>query len=183
MALAATALTPLHAATITAQKDGCNPKDCYTISITGEIKLDDIKKFDDIIKKNDIKNALVSLNSDGGLVLPGLVIGFTIHDHKFSTYVLDEAYCVSMCAAMWIAGDTKYVSTTGHVGFHQPYSKDRKGRMHADPQTIAVMKTYYAKVGVPKPASDSVHLSRGMPRATRRCGFDDCAGTPTASKR
>ena len=90
----------------------------------------------------------------GGSLVSGMFIGFMINNLKFSTYVADETYCVSSCAAMWIAGSTKYASTSSSIGFHQPYYKDRKGKVQTDPKVVKAMRDYYQMVGVPKPAAD-----------------------------
>jgi hypothetical protein len=146
--------TAAHAADITIKKDGCNPVGCYNINITGEIKIEDAKRFEAVVKANDIKTAAVYLDSPGGNVLGGLIIGLSIHTHKFTTVVDYNGRCVSICASMWMAGDKKIVVTNAKIGFHQPYVLDRRGRPHVLPQAVALMKQYYARVGVPKPAAD-----------------------------
>jgi ATP-dependent protease ClpP protease subunit len=154
-ALALLMTVTANAATITANpRNGCDVEGCYDMHIDGIIQLEDSKKFDDVIKRNNIKAGVVILNSDGGNMLAGMLIGVAVHDHKFMTYVPQNTFCASMCASIWIAGDKKFVADTGHVGFHQPYSKDRRGHMHVDPRAVAFQKEYYAKIGVPKPAAD-----------------------------
>lgn len=143
-----------QAANITAIKDECTPKDCFHIKIEGDIQLEDSKKFDDIIARNNIKVATVSLNSNGGNLLGGLFIGFAIKDHGFSTSVPDDGACLSVCASIWTAGKIKYTSPTAHIGFHQPYGVDRHGRKVVDPKVVAFVKKYYAEIGIPKPAAD-----------------------------
>jgi hypothetical protein len=156
--LATTALvlaaTTAQAATITAKRDGCTPKDCYAINISGEIKPQDFMTFEALVKKNDIKVAAVYLDSDGGALVSGLIIGLMVHKFGFATVVDHDAFCISACASIWIAGAKRYVAPTAKIGFHQPWFKDKRGHMHVDPRAIALMKEYYAKVGVPKPAAD-----------------------------
>jgi hypothetical protein len=157
--LATTALTAAlvgqaQAATITFEKDGCNPKDCYKITIDGKIEQDDFLKFEKIVKANDIKLAAVFLNSPGGNLISGVIMGLMIHKLGFYTVVDYEDYCVSVCASIWIAGAKRYVVSNAKIGFHQPYFKDGRGHIHKDPKAVAMMKDYYAKVGVPKPAAD-----------------------------
>jgi hypothetical protein len=155
-ALSALAITTgaAQAATITAEKDACTPKDCYVVRVEGEIKLNDEKRFESVIKANDIKVAVVYLNSPGGNLLAGMLMGLSIHEHNFATMVYYDNRCVSVCASMWIAGSTKYVTPTSNIGFHQPYVVDRRGRKHVMPVGVAFMKKYYAEIGVPKPAAD-----------------------------
>jgi hypothetical protein len=155
-ALSALAITTgaAHAANITAERDGCTPKDCYVIKVDGEIKLNDEKKFDAVIKANNIKVAVVYLDSPGGNMLAGLLMGLSIHEHNFATMVYYDTHCVSMCSAMWMAGGKRYATPTSKIGFHQVYTLDRRGRMHSDAMGTAMMKKYYAEIGVPKPAAD-----------------------------
>jgi hypothetical protein len=151
------AATTAQAATITAEKMECSDiKDCYAIRVTGKIEQDDFLKFEKVIKDHNIKTGAgaVYLDSPGGLLVSGLIMGFIVHKYEFATVVGHDAYCISVCASLWLAGKQKFVSQTGHVGFHQPYYKDRRGNPHADPKSIALMKEYYAKIGVPKPAAD-----------------------------
>ena len=42
----------------------------------------------------------------------------------------------------------------GKVGFHQPYHKDKHGNMRVNPQMISLIKEYYFKLGLSKPAVD-----------------------------
>jgi hypothetical protein len=154
-ALAVIATTPsAHAAKITTAHNECTPKpECLSIHIDGIITIDDFKTFETIAKA-DKAETVVYLNSDGGNMLGGLLIGMSVKEHGFATYVPADTYCMSMCAAIWIAGKDKYVAPTGKVGFHQPYSEDRRGRKHVDARAVAFMRDYYLKVGVPKPAAD-----------------------------
>jgi hypothetical protein len=153
-ALTAALLGQVQAATITFEKDGCNPKDCYAINIRGKIEEQDFMSFDAVVKKNNIKTAAVYLDSNGGNLISGIIIGLMIHKLGFATVVDHDAYCVSACASIWIAGAKRFVAPTANIGFHQPYYKDRRGNFHVDPKAVALMKDYYAKVGVPKPAAD-----------------------------
>jgi hypothetical protein len=154
-ALAVIAATPsAHAAKITTAHNECTPKpECLSIHIDGIITIDDFKTFETIAKA-DKAVTVVYLNSDGGNMLGGLLIGMSVKEHNFATYVPADTYCMSMCAAIWIAGKDKYMAPTARVGFHQPYSEDRRGRKHVDARAVNFMREYYLKVGVPKPAAD-----------------------------
>jgi hypothetical protein len=148
-----------HAADITAKKKegGCEKiKDCYSIDVKGEIKQDDFVKFDSLVKKNGIKDgaAAVYLDSPGGNLLSGMIMGLVIHKLGFATVVEQDKHCVSVCASMWVAGKQKFVASTAKIGFHQPYTLDRRGQPHRDPQGVSIMKKYYAEIGISKPAAD-----------------------------
>jgi hypothetical protein len=151
---AAAFATASQAATITTQKDGCEPKGCYNIVVEGNIEFDDWKKFDAVIKSNDIKVATVTLNSEGGNLIGGVLIGLNIKDHGFNTFVPDNGTCASVCASIWLAGLKKFTSPSANIGFHQPYSKDKRGRVHVDAKVTAFIKSYYNSIGVSKAAAD-----------------------------
>lgn len=88
-------------------KDGCHDtsgRPCYLIHIKGEIQLEDWKQFQDVVRRDNISNALVVLDSYGGNVLGGMSIGLTIRDREFDTYVGKGATCASMCGGIWLAG-------------------------------------------------------------------------------
>jgi hypothetical protein len=146
--------TAAPAATITIKKDGCKPEGCYNINIEGKIEFEDAKKFESLVKANNIKLATVYLDSPGGNLIGGLVMGLSIHGHGFTTVVDYESRCVSVCASMWLAGTKRIVVSNANIGFHQPYFLDRRGRIHKNPQAVSLMKQYYAEIGVPKPAAD-----------------------------
>jgi hypothetical protein len=146
--------TSAHAASITVERDGCNPRDCYRINIKGDIKLEDFPQFEKIIGDYKIKNALVYLDSNGGNMVGGLLMGYSIKEHGFSTYVHKDTVCVSVCAAMWMAGYEKYYHATAAIGFHSPFSYGRNGRKVVNREAVNIVKQYYARVGVPKQAID-----------------------------
>jgi hypothetical protein len=152
----------VQAATITVEKDGCtnpskeNEYPCWLFTVQGEIKQDDWKVFDNLIKKNDVHVGAVMLDSPGGALMSGLAIGVTIHDASFSTLVPEDGRCVSVCAAMWLAGAKRYITSTSKVGFHQAYLKDpRTGRIYLDPKANAFVRAVYVKkFGISLPAAD-----------------------------
>jgi len=169
---------PAGAAEIWSVKDGCHDtsgRPCYVIHIKGEIQLEDWKQFQDVVRRDNISNALVVLDSSGGNVLGGMSIGLTIRDREFDTYVGKGATCASMCGGIWLAGHTRYAFPNSRIGFHQPSIKDKRGNKRTDPRMVSFMKDYYFKVGASKEAASFLtaahademywlnsHLARGL---------------------
>jgi hypothetical protein len=92
------------------------------ISIIGEITSEDGTKFAQVIGTNHITNAVVLLDSPGGLVEPGLEIARMIKDKRFGTYVQSGDKCYSMCSIIWLSGSTRFVGRASVVGFHGVYT-------------------------------------------------------------
>lgn len=59
----------------------------------------------------------VILNSYGGQIYEGRGLSKLFIELQLDTYVYDE--CSSACATAFIGGKTRYLSTTGKLGFHQ----------------------------------------------------------------
>jgi ATP-dependent protease ClpP protease subunit len=92
------------------------------ISLTGDIAREDYLRFQSAIAPIE-GNGLVLLNSEGGNAVASFAIGAMIRDKGYNTIVYDM--CSSGCAAIWLAGKTRYLGVGAHVGFHGAY----------DPQT------------------------------------------------
>ncbi len=109
-------------------------KNFWIISIDGEIVFNDDLKFKQLVAKNKISNAAVFLASPGGNMLAGLDIGFQIHNYGFRTWVPDGLYCQSICAVIWMGGDTRYSSSSSHIGFHSvaTYKLNKDGTIARD---------------------------------------------------
>jgi len=96
---------------------GKNGTEVHGISITGKIVTGDADKFERLA--NSFQGmAIVGLESPGGIVVEGLIMGELIHKKGFATGVPDNATCASTCGLIWIAGSRRFLSTTSRVGFH-----------------------------------------------------------------
>lgn len=147
--------TPSHAAIIWAASEPCPDWKgvCRVIHIEGEVLLNDWKLFEQASSGNTAFPTVVQLDSPGGNVFSGLMIGRRIQYGNYSTYVVNTD-CASICAAIWVAGKTRYVGPKSRVGFHQVYWQDSRGRIVRDQITNQLVKEYYLEIGVPKPAAD-----------------------------
>jgi len=155
-AVAATiATTPAHAAKIWTESGFCLDQkgSCRIIHIEGKIEPNDWKIFKGIAYQANTPT-VVQLNSGGGSLEGGLIIGVGVQTLGFSTYVPADAGCASVCAAIWLAGKARYAATTAGIGFHQPYATDGRGRIYRSEGATNIMKAYYAKIGISKPAAD-----------------------------
>ena len=91
------------------------------ISITGPIVEGDSDKFNQLAASMT-GPVVVALESPGGALLEGLVIGEAIRAKGYSTAVFSKSRCASTCGLNWLAGKIRYVGTSGEVGFHAAYT-------------------------------------------------------------
>lgn len=138
------------AATFEAKPLECEGKSgCFILGIAGEIVPGDEKKFEDLVKKNGVKMAVVWLNSPGGNVLAGYTIGKSIVDKGYTTIVTSKSVCMSMCASIWLAGSTHQVEAGARIGFHGAYTADKKGNVTGGCSGCnALVGSYYAHLGL-----------------------------------
>lgn len=92
------------------------------ISLEGDIREGDEKRFTQAVAAIPNKRGLVRLNSAGGQMLPGLVIAEKIRDKQFQTLVDAGDRCWSICGIIWISGVTRHAAPTARIGFHGVYN-------------------------------------------------------------
>jgi hypothetical protein len=136
-------------------KDGCGGQ-CVTVK--GDIFPNDDKNFVKFIEANKIKKAVVYLDSYGGELFAGLLIGATIYDHRFATFVPKGAHCSSMCAAIWLSGRERFVEEGASIGFHSMWEcadkKEHKSDMDDCKKTKVskkgnkIISEYYDHIGM-----------------------------------
>ena len=115
------------------------------ILIEGEIQKGDDKIFKNIAFSTD--NAIVILDSPGGLVLPALEIGKAIRLKGYATAVADTS-CTSACAIVWLAGETRFLSKKSRVGFHAVYVEDADGKKLPAGVGNALVGSYLNSLGL-----------------------------------
>lgn len=135
----------------------------YVIYLKGKVELDDDKKFERIINTQlKDKPVVVVLDSPGGFMLPGLLIGYSIHDHGYNTSVRADKTCTSICAEIWLAGTKRYASHTADIGFHsmgEPVrvrTGKRSGKevMRRSDRGNKFLTEYHSILGIGKAAND-----------------------------
>lgn len=114
------------------------------ITISGEITSGDDKVFRQIAAEHS--EAIVVLDSSGGMIAPALDIGRTIRLRGYRTAVLETARCASACALMWLAGSSRVIFEGGEVGFHASYL-DSKGKKLETGLGNALVGHYLSQLG------------------------------------
>lgn len=91
------------------------------VSLSGNIVSDDVERFASAI--SGLSDAIISFDSPGGELLPGLEIGRRIRLRGFGTHVSESALCASSCAIAWLGGAVgrRTIGPDGAVGFHAAY--------------------------------------------------------------
>lgn len=87
-----------------------------TIVLTDSIGGDTALEFLRALKKRP-EARFVSLNSEGGLVTPALMIAHSVFDRGLSTVVPAGSVCLSACAYIFFAGRSR--AAFGELGVHQ----------------------------------------------------------------
>lgn len=121
-AVSAVAAIGFTASAVAADIEVIPPKkadDSAFITIDGEIKSGDDEKFRKIAA--EYSDAIVLLNSEGGMIGPAMDIGRTIKLRGYGTAIYKTGSCASACALIWVAGSKRVVFEGGQVGFHASY--------------------------------------------------------------
>lgn len=94
------------------------------------------------------------LHSPGGLLVESMIIGMTIHEFGFVTFVGDNGECASACADIWLAGKVRYVSEEAAIGFHRASLSDKKTGKYLGPSKLGddMLKAYYQRLGLTEAA-------------------------------
>jgi hypothetical protein len=111
--------------------------------VVGEIQPGDDDRFIDLAK--NFNRAIVSLHSEGGSVIPAMVIGETIRRKKFGTLVPSRSTCASACALIWLAGIKRFYGPEAHIGFHGVFNAET---FDASAPGNALVGAYLSKLGL-----------------------------------
>lgn len=122
----------------------CGSRCRIFVSAAGAISSETPREFDAFAKSNNVRGAMLVLDSDGGSVLGALALGRAVRKLQMTTMVgrlidLDptdsgakrsalapRAYCESMCAFVLLAGVKRYVPAEARVLVHQIWLGDRR---------------------------------------------------------
>lgn len=92
-------------------------------AILGPITNGDYNKLVSLTNHLPYGQAVIFLNSQGGMAYEGIAIGEYIRSKGFTTAVAPIDECYSSCAIIWASGKYKYASFPGSViGFHALYN-------------------------------------------------------------
>ena len=87
--------------------------------ISGVIEYDDIK---DIIREIELGNYdTIVLNSPGGNLSAGVILGREFRKRNISTVIPSGAVCTSTCAYAFMGGTRRTVELGGRYGLHRPF--------------------------------------------------------------
>lgn len=85
------------------------------IVIDGEVKSGDDEKFRKLAA--EYSDAVVLLNSEGGMIGPAMDIGRTIKLRGYETAIYKTGSCASACALIWLAGSKRVLFEGGKLAF------------------------------------------------------------------
>jgi len=121
--------------------DGIN-----VIIVSDEIKKGDHDEFNRIAAELT-SPAFVILNSRGGNLMEGLVIGEAIHAKGYPTAVLSGTICASACSLIWLAGTPRYAGDMAYIGFHAAYTGTGDAAKESG-SANAIVGAYLAKLNL-----------------------------------
>lgn len=114
--------------------ESCASGGVYEISLDGAIGPDSSFAMEKLLQRSphcrnargDVTVATkVLLNSSGGFLLDGYVLGRTLRKAEVTTLIEDKASCASSCAVAFLGGKRRIVGNTGTIIFHAPYASGR----------------------------------------------------------
>lgn len=101
----------------------------------GDITEDTARRFDEVVERERIGNAVVYFDSSGGLVVESIRLGQAIRKHGYATSVekigsgSGKAMCASACVYAYAGGVARYLDDDqGRLGVHQYYAAKPVGQ-------------------------------------------------------
>ena len=95
-------------------------QDTTAIYISGDFVSGDSIQFHDLLEGAPEVTTVLLGNSDGGLI-ESYEIALTVHDRGLHTVLLTGSECVSYCALIYEAGDTKVMEPGTALLYHSVY--------------------------------------------------------------
>lgn len=86
---------------------------------SGDIVEGDTDRLEALLHAGKIEERWVVLDSPGGDVLEGMILGQFFDYHRFTTIVTHEDRCLSACFFAFAGGDRRWVVDGGQLGVHQ----------------------------------------------------------------
>jgi hypothetical protein len=115
------------------------------ISVKGPIVRGDAAVFSHVT--SDSNQAIVLLNSEGGIVVDALAIGRESRRRNFATSVAPNKLCASACALIWLAGARRYAEDGSAIGFHASYI-EKDGALLESGVANALVGAYVSQLGL-----------------------------------
>src|SRR5262249_32559101 len=140
---------PASALSATSTFIPCNDgRNCFIISIDGELRPDDERDFARKIAMSEPNVAVVVLNSPGENLIAGIAIGQIIRSKGYSTVVSEDHKCASACALIWLAGKRRIAERGALIGFHAAYVTNRNGFAAETGMGNALVGAYLKEIGL-----------------------------------
>lgn len=141
VALSLLLAVPSYAAQITVIKN----ENVTRLRVDGEIAEKDSEKFVALLKQHP-EITVIELNSNGGLVYEGLVMGAAVHDRRLSTLIRNKEHCLSICSVVFLSGYVKFIYPESKLGVHTAKNAITNKR---DDKTNTVIAWYFGSLGYP----------------------------------
>ena len=111
---------------------------------------ENFKKLYDSMAGSSNRAAAVLLDSPGGDVTNGVLIGTFIHDQKMETIVEKGRNCFSSCISIFAAGVPRTASSGARMGVHRAYDDQAANKDNAQARSVSIfLNDYYRKFNVP----------------------------------
>jgi len=154
--LALCMVAPAQAADIKTAVCSDNKPGCRLIYVNGDLLFGDAKKFTNLVKEQNITNAIVYLASDGGVFDEGMAMAKLVRERRYITYVSYDTQCFSMCAIIWLAGEKRWYTGTSTIGFHgiTVFPTDKEGHIKDGSKGTpsysgnALLGAFYSRLGL-----------------------------------
>ena len=154
----------------------------YKIEVRGDIGPDSSFALEELLRRspnclqenNEIKSrTTVELESLGGLLKDGYLMGRTFRTHEVKTIITSSSVCASSCAVAYLGGVDRLMENDSIIMFHSPYLPDLNaiGERIADcdigSETTAQLLEYYQEMTSPEQGE------RLMNRTMSYCSAED----------
>ena len=116
----------------------------YYVNVDGRIEAGDQITFNRAVGVAGGRPLFVALTSPGGNTFASLTIGRAIHQWQLSTIAF--GVCASGCAAIWLAGNFRYVDANARIGFHA--AADKRLAKVTSTAGNGMVGEYYAEIGI-----------------------------------
>jgi ATP-dependent protease ClpP protease subunit len=108
----------------------CHSGNVHRITLQGMIGPDSSYAIDKLVKDTDpctdvrgniLKPLELQLESNGGLINDGYLLGRSLKKNKVTTIIKNNQVCASSCAVAFLGGAKRVVEDNGTILFHAPY--------------------------------------------------------------
>ena len=128
-----------------------------SIHYSGDVEAGDYDKFVEVYEqmtRSGIAKFMVVLNSNGGDVGQGVLIGNFVYEKKMATVVESGMHCFSSCISIFAAGTPRTAYPRSKLGVHR--ASNLKFKDNADARSISIsLNDYYKRFNVP----DSIRIA------------------------